>query len=78
MLASVPGNNACIKEEYNICSDRCITFEGKNPELLQHWCLDLGKLLVHGLFDAQNQYDINRDCKSCRTIPWKRCQDCPL
>lgn len=28
MLATVPGNEKVVKQEYNICSDRCITFEG--------------------------------------------------
>ncbi|GMH42227.1 hypothetical protein BSKO_10146 [Bryopsis sp. KO-2023] len=28
MLATVPGNDQCIGQEYNICSDRCISFTG--------------------------------------------------
>lgn len=28
MLAAVPGNRYCIGQEYNICSDRCISFTG--------------------------------------------------
>ncbi|CAD7703195.1 unnamed protein product [Ostreobium quekettii] len=28
MLATVPGNANAVGQEYNVCSDRCITFEG--------------------------------------------------
>ena len=28
MMARVPGNPAAIKQHFNLCSDRCITFEG--------------------------------------------------
>lgn len=30
MLAAVPGKKEAIKQEFNICSDRCISFEGIN------------------------------------------------
>lgn len=28
MLASVPGNSAAIRQHYNVCSDRAVTFTG--------------------------------------------------
>jgi hypothetical protein len=28
MLASVPGNEAAVRQHFNLCSDRCITFDG--------------------------------------------------
>lgn len=32
MLATVPGNSAAVQQEFNICSDRCISFEGSDPK----------------------------------------------
>lgn len=29
MLATVPGNASALKQEFNICSDRCVSFEGR-------------------------------------------------
>lgn len=29
MLAAVPGNSAAIRQHYNVCSDRAVTFQGK-------------------------------------------------
>ncbi len=28
LLATVPGNSAAVKQHFNLCSDRCITFDG--------------------------------------------------
>jgi len=28
MLAAVPGNDAAVGQHFNICSDRCISFDG--------------------------------------------------
>ena len=28
MLALVPGNQKAVRQMYNVCSDRCITFQG--------------------------------------------------
>lgn len=33
MLAAVPGNKKAVHQMYNVCSDRCITFQARGAAL---------------------------------------------
>jgi hypothetical protein len=39
MLAAVPGNSAAIRQHYNICSDRQISFVGERQAALMRSCI---------------------------------------